>query len=398
MRTRKKLLSVLLILTLTSFLIASVSAVCTDTDGGIDNSLVKGTVTGLDSKGNSVELTDYCGFGASVPNYGTYGLYEVGCADGVAYSNFIVCPSDKPCVNGACGGSLGENKGSSSGGCTDTDRGRDDFTTKGTVTGLDSNGNSIERSDMCGKGQSVPYYGQDGLNEYYCANGAVYADFVPCVGTCSNGACQVASQEASKSEACKDSDNGKNYSVKGLVVSKSGTGSDIKTEQKEDTCAGDKAVYEYYCDNPSYYYNGMKIDIKQDYHFCASNEICKEGACILNENATAGEVAETSNVTIVKIEANETSNKPVEINQSLIDNPNIQIDCSGCLVSNKCYPIGFVKDKQYCSDNGNFTVQKDDKESCENLFECQSGVCVTGECISEGFIQKILSWFRNLFG
>jgi len=73
--------------------------------------------------------------------------------------------------------------------------------------------------------------------------------------------------------------------------------------------------------------------------------------------------------------------------------------CNGCELDKKCYQYGYRKDGKYCSDEKsefiNYTPQG---ESCENNFECSSNVCISGECISEGFIKKIINWFNRLLG
>lgn len=69
-----------------------------------------------------------------------------------------------------------------------------------------------------------------------------------------------------------------------------------------------------------------------------------------------------------------------------------------CPLDGKCYPFGYRKGGKYCSDNGGFVEQLKGELTCENNFECSSNVCVSGKCISEGFIQKILKWFKRLFG
>jgi hypothetical protein len=71
--------------------------------------------------------------------------------------------------------------------------------------------------------------------------------------------------------------------------------------------------------------------------------------------------------------------------------------CPGCLVADKCYTIGYRKAGEYCSDDLDFVSQVAADESCVNNFECNSNVCVSGECISAGFVEQILSWFRGLF-
>jgi len=73
--------------------------------------------------------------------------------------------------------------------------------------------------------------------------------------------------------------------------------------------------------------------------------------------------------------------------------------CGGCELEDKCYSFGFRKSGNFCSDENNqFIEQKKEDFTCENNFECSSNVCVSGKCISESFIQKIINWFKNLFG
>ena len=42
-------------------------------------------------------------------------------------------------------------------------------------------------------------------------------------------------------------------------------------------------------------------------------------------------------------------------------------------------------------------VQEEKEEYCDNNFECKSNICVDSKCISGSLIQKIISWFANLF-
>lgn len=87
--------------------------------------------------------------------------------------------------------------------------------------------------------------------------------------------------------------------------------------------------------------------------------------------------------------------KPVEVPQ---DTEKIVYLCSGCMENNLCYSLGYRKDGFFCSENTSFIAQLESDVVCQNNFECSSNVCVSGKCISESFIQKILNWFKNLFG
>jgi len=93
---------------------------------------------------------------------------------------------------------------------------------------------------------------------------------------------------------------------------------------------------------------------------------------------------------------------PIEIDVPEIierENPDvISRLCLGCFKSNTCYPLGYRKSGEYCSESKAFIPQLDAEASCDNNFECSSNVCISGECISESFIQKIINWFKRLFG
>ena len=69
-----------------------------------------------------------------------------------------------------------------------------------------------------------------------------------------------------------------------------------------------------------------------------------------------------------------------------------------CPLDGKCYPVMYRKGGKYCSDSGSFEQQLEGNAACDNSFECKSNVCVNGECISSGLIEKIMSWFKKMFG
>jgi len=70
--------------------------------------------------------------------------------------------------------------------------------------------------------------------------------------------------------------------------------------------------------------------------------------------------------------------------------------CNGCELEDKCYPIGYRKKEKYCSENYEFINQIDGE--CENNFECESNICISGECVEEGLMKRIIKWFKRLFG
>lgn len=77
---------------------------------------------------------------------------------------------------------------------------------------------------------------------------------------------------------------------------------------------------------------------------------------------------------------------------------NLNLTCDGCFVEDTCLSSGMRLNGQYCSMDKNMLNQKNETEKCDNNFECSSNVCVSGQCISQNLMQKIISWFQNLFG
>jgi len=70
----------------------------------------------------------------------------------------------------------------------------------------------------------------------------------------------------------------------------------------------------------------------------------------------------------------------------------------GCLYQDKCLPYGIRAGGLYCDISGDMKTQLKADEKCENNFECSTNLCIDGKCISSGLIQRILSWFRRMFG
>lgn len=118
---------------------------------------------------------------------------------------------------------------------------------------------------------------------------------------------------------------------------------------------------------------------------------CSSGICnyILEEQ---------ENGTIFYITPNVTSG-PIEMpkeNNLITQN---SVICQGCELEKKCYPYGYRKDSKFCSDSiSQFVEQKQADSSCENSFECSTNLCIDTQCVSSGFWQKILAWFKKLFG
>ena len=100
----------------------------------------------------------------------------------------------------------------------------------------------------------------------------------------------------------------------------------------------------------------------------------------------------------VEIEEGEAIPEPEPIEEPIdIPEEKLFYSCSGCESKGKCYPIGYRKEGQYCSENYEFIGQSK-AGTCENNFECKSNVCISDECVEEGLIKRIIEWFKKLFG
>ncbi len=92
--------------------------------------------------------------------------------------------------------------------------------------------------------------------------------------------------------------------------------------------------------------------------------------------------------------------EPVVINQTITGHviSLIENNCEGCFSNNECLPIGYKTSDKYCDADKTMKIQKSAEHFCNNNFECKTNVCVNGKCISSGLIQKILDFFKKIFG
>jgi len=89
-------------------------------------------------------------------------------------------------------------------------------------------------------------------------------------------------------------------------------------------------------------------------------------------------------------------NKPIELPSEITDKGK-NLLCQGCVLKDNCYPIGYRMKNVYCG-NQEFSNQKEAGASCNNNFECSSNLCINDSCIKGSLWQKIINWFKNLFG
>ena len=113
--------------------------------------------------------------------------------------------------------------------------------------------------------------------------------------------------------------------------------------------------------------------------------VCEEGYSCNKKTQKCGKVY------FVNATATITSKAIIKMNP-------IQKNCEGCLLDNKCVPLGYRTSDKYCDADKSLKNQKQEEENCNNNFECQSNICVDGKCISGGLIQKILNFFKKFFG
>ncbi len=72
-------------------------------------------------------------------------------------------------------------------------------------------------------------------------------------------------------------------------------------------------------------------------------------------------------------------------------------ECELIIVDDKC-PFSNRQSGKYCAADGKYYSQLEDDSACENNFECQGNLCISGECVSSSFMEKVFDWFRRLFG
>lgn len=84
--------------------------------------------------------------------------------------------------------------------------------------------------------------------------------------------------------------------------------------------------------------------------------------------------------------------------------------CTGCKIGGNCLPYGtrLVQDSManFCNIDGILKLQQDIDASCQNNYECASNQCSNGKCIdisaqlkeTNSFLEKMLNWFKQVFG
>jgi hypothetical protein len=140
--------------------------------------------------------------------------------------------------------------------------------------------------------------------------------------------------------------------------------------------------------------------------------VCPEG-CICNENTITCVYGEAMTETSPVSSGGEAGGVSAEVcpagclctDNSIVCEQNLTAKgkCAmGCEFGETCVLPGIrttiENSKKYCDIDSEWKVQKTKEESCDNNFECETNLCINGKCITQGFLDKIFEWFRNLFG
>jgi hypothetical protein len=133
--------------------------------------------------------------------------------------------------------------------------------------------------------------------------------------------------------------------------------------------------------------------------FCDDHCSSESGKCGVNSFTLSNYCdLDDSEISITGEDNNDNSNDILSM-ESVINLLDSTLICTNsCPLDGKCYPFGYRKSSNFCSDEGRFIKQLEAYERCENNFQCASNTCVSNQCVSQGLIDRVISWFRNLFG
>ena len=365
------------------------TSICNDSDNGL-NYYVKGQV-------NYPGITDLINNGfdfcvtPTFPGY-SYPKWEIG--DLVEYvcrpydwsdnSSFCDVPGgcvdyeSYKCLYGCSDGKCNSVPNNTETNCNDSDGGAN-YYVKGTMKGIlsDSDGTRFDEwTDYCND------FGL--LDEFSCGNGTSgglafgsqgWNDLYSCPYGCSDGKCNPAPT------------NNTNITIKPTTKKECNI-----LEMDEKICPYqdvDYTIRRFVQCNITVIYN----NITENFNINPLSQVTLQNGIIIRNSMT--DCGTFLNLTILNTETYEKYNGspiPVQTNNSNLTS------CDGCK-TDRCYPFGYRKDGAYCSvETLTFVSQKQIDESCDNNFECGSNVCINSQCISASLIQKILNWFKNLFG
>jgi hypothetical protein len=258
---------------------------------------------------------------------------------------------------------------------------------KGTTTGKEDGYENATEVDLCGSYEDGTKY----LVEFSCAfNGTILRNYYDCPNGCSDGAC-IPEETAISEPNCVDYDGGNKPGTPSYVQIPVGVSSMGEVYDKCVIVGDSSPANGYYTEKW-----GIKY-ISQDY--------CGGGSCYVAEAVCSG----TNRFEIIRCEngclngacitsGNGSTGGDIGGGARGGNGSSVNICSSGCSLNSNCVPIGYRTKTNYCNINGNFTIFKVENQECNNNFECSSNVCVSNQCISQNLIQRILNWFKRLFG
>ncbi len=312
--------------------------VCVDSDGGIDYHK-KGIVR---IEGGAVEYPDYCK--SHFKDNGEVDYYELEeryCEDGEVKSKIYICPDF--CEEGKCVDSLSESN--------------------------DSENEAVERGDIVKniEARDIDYdYDVIGENLFKLK-------IIPDI-------------------ELDDFDEGDSFYFKVNVENEEGWKDDCSSKVKYV----DEEIVGAECDvklKSGGYLVIVFLDFKEEIEESSEEDnFYKEEILLKNASVDIGSEGSSFGAGSGGESVSDVSNVSEEVNVN-------ETMCGGCLFEGRCFDLGYRRAMNgslvFCSESG--WEDQGVNGNCNNNFECESNVCVSGECVEAGFIQKVMNWFRKIF-
>ena len=336
--------------------------------------------------------------------------------------------------------------------CVDSDNGLNSIT-QGTVTfnGQDkykdscASGGEISRVNNleASKGDVLEFscYSESGTE--ICSSGACLYSVLKCSDgqTCNNGKCSLVAEDNSfnlpAGLSCEDSDEGIKFDIKGLVKYRVG---DDSVNKAEDYCVTDKELREYYCDDTKE--KPMQLSVTQCEGVCACGRCfnkgedvtckadyqnyCNDESCFIPQK-DFGEIKFISQTKLnegclvasdCKIYAGKYAFNSFPVQSRVELNANINFLELSKAIEKSFGKEPTVDDKSYSIDDGNnmhifwisdkkivsleipkslIDSNKEDEDFGDFLREYQT-VHSSDVQKNLNFFEKVIQWFKNLFG
>ena len=369
---------------------------CIDSDSGQDyyvkGKMSHGGVVLQDSCADEYNLNEfYCNKegGSSSETF----KCQLGCKDGA-------CVKETVCGNDIC--EVGEEKTciTDCKKCIDSDKGKD-YYVKGYVSYILPEGKGIGGEDSCDD-----YY----VSEFYCKeDGSYEKDTFLCPYGCKDGACipflekpgeiEVPEEKITSSTECAP----KSCSV----ISEKCVGNDKITIEECKIYVRSYIKKVGFCEEVIY--TNSKI-LKNTCSEEKTNGVLDCQGCLIDKNTCVPfgirlknkdveYYCDVSKEMFQQKENKESCQNSYECTSNNCKSGFCKPICEGCLNENNiCIPIGTRTETQYCDIEYSFKSQKSEDNSCNNNYECSSNLCINNKCISPSLLQRIIEWFKKLFG